>query len=508
MMTKETILELWASARPEAPAILAAGRPALSYAGLRAEIEAVTGQLRDQGIDRHDRVALVLPNGPELATAFLCVAAAAVAAPLNPALSRHEFELSLRELGVRAALLPEGASAALRDLAPELGVAVLDVRVDSGAPAGQFRIEAARDGRTGNARSPAADPDDVALVLQTSGTTARPKTVPLRHCHLAASAHHVATTLRLGPDDRCLNVMPLFHIHGIEACLLAPLSVGGSVYCAAGFHALRFFAELTESEATWYSAVPTIHQSVLSRAERNAERIRATHLRFIRSSSAALPPSVSRELEATFGVPVIEAYGMTEAAHQMASNPLPPGERRPGTVGLAAGPEVGIMDTSGRLLPSGSVGEIVVKGPNVFAGYEHRPDANADGFAEGWFRTGDQGVIDVAGYVTITGRIKELINRGGEKIAPREIDDVLLEHEAVRQAVAFAIPHPLLGEAVGAAVVLRDGARVTERELLAFVADRLAPFKVPSIFRIVDELPRGATGKVQRLQMAKLLGLT
>jgi acyl-CoA synthetase (AMP-forming)/AMP-acid ligase II len=265
-------------------------------------------------------------------------------------------------------------------------------------------------------------------------------------------------------------------------------------------------ADLAGSGATWYSAVPTMHQAILARAARNPGRGRVDGLRFIRSSSAALPPRVLGELETAFGVPVIEAYGMTEAAHQMASNPLPPGERKPGTVGRAAGPEVAIMDESGALLPPGRVGEIVIRGPNVFRGYEHRPEANAAGFTDGWFRTGDAGTIDQQGYVTITGRLKEIINRGGEKISPREIDEVLLEHEAVQQAVAFPVPHPALGETVGAAVVLREGMTVTERELLAFVAGRVAAFKVPAALRILDDLPRGATGKVRRIDMARLLG--
>jgi acyl-CoA synthetase (AMP-forming)/AMP-acid ligase II len=250
-----------------------------------------------------------------------------------------------------------------------------------------------------------------------------------------------------------------------------------------------------------------MHQAILARAARNPERSRANRLRFVRSSSASLPPRVLAELESVFGVPVIEAYGMTEAAHQMASNPLPPGVRKPGTVGLAAGPAVAIMDERGQLLPAGSVGEIVVRGPNIFSGYEHRPEANAAGFTSGWFRTGDAGVIDEQGYVTITSRLKEIINRGGEKISPREIDEVLLEHEAVREAVAFPVPHATLGEAVGAAVVLRDGATATERDILGFVAGRVAHYKVPSTLLIVDELPRGATGKLRRLDMAHLLGL-
>jgi acyl-CoA synthetase (AMP-forming)/AMP-acid ligase II len=301
--------------------------------------------------------------------------------------------------------------------------------------------------------------------------------------------------------------MPLFHIHGLVACLLAPLSAGGSVCCSAGFNALRFVTDLDQSEATWYSAVPTMHQAILARAAKNRAGGRPNRLRFIRSSSAALPPRVLAELESVFGTPVVEAYGMTEAAHQMASNPLPPGVRKPGTVGLAAGPAVAIMGGRGGLLPAGNAGEIVVRGPNVFGGYEHRPEANAEGFADGWFRTGDAGVIDEQGYITITSRLKEIINRGGEKISPREVDEALLEHEAVREAVAFPIPHPTLGEEIAAAVVLRDGAAATDRDILRFVAGRLAPYKIPAVLRILDELPRGATGKVRRLDMARQLGL-
>jgi len=503
----ETIASLLTPVHPDDTAVLASGRRALTYAELHDQIEQVTVCLRGHGIGRGDRVAFALPNGPELATTFLAVASFTTAAPLNPASSRQEFAFTLRELGVKALLLPEGDAGMLRDLGASSGLAVLDVRVDPGTPAGRFELVNAQPRNRGTYTAVEAVPDDIALVLQTSGTTARPKTVPLMHRHLASSARHIRETLGLGPTDRCLNVMPLFHIHGIAACLLASLSAGGSIFCAVGFNAFRFFAELTESEATWYSAVPTVHQTVLARAARNAERIADSRLRFIRSSSSALPPTVLHELERVFGVPVVEAYGMTEAAHQMASNPLPPGIRRPGTVGLAAGPEVAIMDAQGNLLTRGSVGEIVVRGANIFSGYENQPEANAEGFIDGWFRTGDQGVIDEHGYVTITGRLKEIINRGGEKISPREIDEVLLEHPAVHQAVTFAIPHAVLGEQVGAAVVLKEDAHVTERELLAFVAGRLATFKVPSTLRVVEELPRGATGKVQRLLMARQLGL-
>jgi acyl-CoA synthetase (AMP-forming)/AMP-acid ligase II len=502
----ETILDLLAQGRADDPAVLAPGKRSLTFGELRAHAGRIAATLAAHGVGPGDRVAIALPNGPRSATAFLAVASCATAAPLNPALSARELEFSLRDLGARVLLLPEAEDGVLRRVAESIGLPVLGLRGGDGGPAGWFELAGQR-ATAGDASVARSGPDDVALVLQTSGTTSRPKTVPLRQRNLAASAHHVGEALRLAAADRCLNVMPLFHIHGLVACLLAPLSAGGGVYCTAGFNPLRFFADLSESGATWWSAVPTMHQAVLARAARNTRRIAGSRLRFIRSSSSPLPPSVARELESVFGVPVIEAYGMTEAAHQVASNPLPPGARRPGSVGPAAGPDVAIMDDRGNLLPPGSTGEIAVRGPNVFDGYEARPDANAESFVDGWFRTGDQGVMDGDGYITLTGRLKEIINRGGEKISPREIDEALLEHGAVRQAVAFGIPHPLLGEDVGAAVVLKEGARVTERELRAFLAERLAAFKVPATLRIVEDVPRGATGKVRRLEMARQLGL-
>ncbi len=315
------------------------------------------------------------------------------------------------------------------------------------------------------------------------------------------------STLALTASDRGLNVMPLFHIHGLIAGLLAPLSAGGEVFCTPGFDALHFFRWMEEAHPTWYTAVPTMHQTILARAGKHAPVIRANPLRFIRSSSSALPPQVIGELEATFQAPVVESYGMTEAAHQMASNLLPPGVRKPGTVGVAAGPEVGIMDLAGNLLAAGMQGEIVIRGPNVTAGYQNNAKANAEAFTNGWFRTGDQGVMDADGYISITGRLKEIINRGGEKISPREVDDVLMDHPAVRQVVTFAVPHAKLGEDVAAAVVLREGAAATEKELREFVGTRLAPFKVPRTILFVDEIPKGATGKLQRIGLAEKLGL-
>ena len=315
------------------------------------------------------------------------------------------------------------------------------------------------------------------------------------------------TTLHLTAEDRGLNVMPLFHIHGLIAGLLAPLSAGSEVFCTPGFDALHFFRWMEEAHPTWYTAVPTMHQTILARAGKHATVIRANPLRFIRSSSSALAPQVIGELETTFNAPVVESYGMTEAAHQMASNLLPPGVRKPGTVGVAAGPEVAVMDVEGQLLPRGSVGEIVIRGANVTSGYQNNAKANAEAFTNGWFRTGDQGVLDPDGYLSITGRLKEIINRGGEKISPREVDEVLMDHPAVRQVVTFAVPHAKLGEDVAAAVVLREGAQVTEKELREFAGARLAPFKIPRTVVFLDEIPKGATGKLQRIGLAQKLGL-
>jgi acyl-CoA synthetase (AMP-forming)/AMP-acid ligase II len=347
----------------------------------------------------------------------------------------------------------------------------------------------------------------VALVLHTSGTTSRPKIVPLTQRNVCASAMNVAQSIALARADRCLNIMPLFHIHGLIAAVLASAQAGASVHCTSGFDALQFFRWLEEVRPTWYTGVPTMHQAILGRATRNEAIIRSARLRLVRSSSASLPPQVMAELEKTFGAPVIEAYGMTEAAHQMASNPLPPRPRKPGSVGLPAGPDVAVMDEAGKLLPADAIGEIVIRGANVTPGYKNNAQANAAAFTNGWFRTGDQGVMDADGYFRLTGRLKEIINRGGEKISPREVDEVLLDHPAVAQVVTFAVPHAKLGEEVAACIVLADGAAADEKSIRAFAAERLADFKVPRTVVFVAEIPKGATGKLQRIGLAEKLGL-
>jgi len=503
MSNSKTISELLGRGAAKATAVSAPGRPDLTYAALRDQVAVTLAALNSLGVGREDVVAIVLPNGPEMAVAFLSIAAGATTAPLNPGYTPDEFTFYLQDLSARLLVVEAGSTSPAIPVARKLGIPLAELVVPPGAAAGHFELR----GTPGKAARPGpAEAGDVALVLHTSGTTARPKIVPLTHANLCASAAHIAASLALTPTDRNLQVMPLFHIHGLIAAVLSSLSAGAGVCCTPGFNALQFFAQLRDVGPSWYTAVPTMHQAILARAERNREAIDAVPLRFIRSSSASLPNKVMLEIEATFGCPLIEAYGMTEAAHQMTSSPLPPRARFAGSVGLAAGPDVAIMDEHGALLPVGDVGEVVIRGPNVTAGYRNNPGANAVAFTAGWFRTGDQGVLDPQGYLRLTGRLKEIINRGGEKFSPREVDEVLLNHPAVAQAVTFAVPHPMLGEDVAAAVVLKPGAESTERELRKYAGEHLAEMKVPRKIVFLDEIPKGATGKLQRIGLAAKLG--
>jgi oxalate---CoA ligase len=504
----DTVAALLRKGADDAPAIGAPGRLWLTHGGLRALARRTVADLNAMGIGRDDRVALVLPNGPEAASSFVTVACGATTAPLNPAYTLDEFAFYLGDLNARALVVQAELDSPAREAAAARGIPVVELVPEAEGPAGAF-ILAPPSGLTGAAAQPGeAEAQDIALVLHTSGTTSRPKIVPLRHINVTASAYHIGETLALTPDDVCLNIMPLFHIHGLIAATLSSLAAGGAVSCTPGFNAFRFYAWFNEVRPTWYTAVPTMHQTILELAPRNRRAIEAGRLRFIRSSSSSLPGPVMTAMEAAFGVPVIESYGMTEAAHQMASNPLPPRPHFPGCVGIAAGPDVAIMDEAGTLLPPGGLGEVVIRGRNVTAGYENNPAANAAAFANGWFRTGDQGVIDSEGYLRLTGRLKELINRGGEKVSPLEVDEVLSDHPAVAQCLTFGLPHPKLGEEVAAAVVLRDGFTPKDTELRDFCGQRLAAFKVPRKIVFLKEIPKGATGKLQRIGLAEKLGLT
>ena len=502
----ETVWNLLSAGADGDPAILAEDGSVLSHAGLRHTLERLRHDIRALGVDVDDRIAIVVPNGPAAAVAFLAAAVTGCAAPLNPRYRADELRFYLEDLGAGVLITgPDGGEAA-REAA---GDGVLQLRMEGTPDRFELVVDGPRPGALPAESPDSAIPgaDDVALVLHTSGTTSRPKIVPLRQRNLSCSATGIADSLRLTAADRSLNVMPLFHIHGLLAGLLAPLAAGGSVACTDGFDAFRFFSQLRRLRPTYYTAVPTMHQMVLARAGRRTDDARGAGLRFVRSSSASLPAPVLDDLRGLFAVPVIEAYGMTEATHQMCANPLPPGEAKTRSVGIPTGIGVAVLDEAGAVLPAGSRGEVSIKGPTVIDGYENNPAADEAAFTNGWFRTGDEGYLDGDGYLFLTGRLKEQINRGGEKVSPLEVDEVLLRHEAVAQAVTFAMPHDKLGEEVAAAVVLVDGVSVSEPEIREHVGRSLAAFKVPRRVVFCDELPKGPTGKLQRIGLAQRLDL-
>jgi acyl-CoA synthetase (AMP-forming)/AMP-acid ligase II len=507
----DTLTKLIADVDQSNQAIGAPDRAWLTFGGLRALTDQTIEMLRATGIGRDDRVAIVLPNGPEMAAAFVTIAQGAVTAPLNPAYREDEYDFYLSDLKAKALVVAEDYDGPALPAAQKHGLTILRLSFDSATPAGTFTLKA--EGETGGAADAARPgPDDIALILHTSGTTSRPKIVPLTQANVSASAQNIGAALALTQGDRCMNVMPLFHIHGLIAAVTSSLVAGASVWCAPGFDALKFFGWLDAADPTWFTAVPTMHQAILSRAKRNTEVIEKSRLRLIRSSSASLPPQVMEAVVETFGVPLVESYGMTEASHQMASNPLPPRAQKPGAVGVPAGPEVRIAhEIEPKLMGEDATGEVVISGPNVTPGYEGNPDANEKSFFEAdgkrWFRTGDQGAFDDEGYLHLTGRLKEIINRGGEKVSPLEVDAILMDHPAIQQVVTFAVPHPKLGEEVAAAVVLREGESVDPQAIRAFAQERLADFKVPRKVVILDEIPKGATGKMQRIGLAEKLGL-
>ncbi|MBD2208284.1 AMP-binding protein [Nostoc linckia FACHB-104] len=501
LTTIEDLIAAAVEQNPNGIAIASPGRLPITYGRLYSHIQDTIKTLNSKGLGRNDRIAIVLPNGSDMATAFLGVAACATSAPLNPAYSASEFDFYLGDLNAKALIVQSGIDSPAKEVAVAHNIPIIELIPQQ--ESGIFHLIG--DTKLQRVDRAVTSSEDIALVLHTSGTTSRPKIVPLTQANLCTSAENIKKALDLRQSDRCLNVMPLFHIHGLIAAVLSSLASGGNVVCTSGFDAAKFFEWIELFEPTWYTAVPTMHQAVLGEVETNHKIIKECPLRLIRSSSSALPPQVMEGLERAFSVPVIEAYGMTEAAHQIACNPLPPQKRKVCSVGITAGPEIAIMDEVGNLLAIDEIGEIVIRGNNVTKGYESNPQANSNAFTNRWFRTGDQGYIDSDGYLFITGRLKELINRGGEKISPREIDEVLLDHPGVAQVVCFAVPHPTLGENVAAAIVLHQNVTVTEREIYEFAAKRLADFKVPTQVVFVEEIPKGSTGKVQRIGLADKL---
>ena len=493
----QTLAQLLDAGAPDKAAVVVPGGPTLTYRQLRDQVEELASTLSAAGLSRGQAASIVLGNDIRFVATFLAVARlGAVAAPLNPNYTEDEYRFYMEDAGASLAILPPEEHPA-RGAAQELGLPCIEAH-DSGDGA----VRLTREGATLEGKGQPEDPtpDDIALFLHTSGTTSRPKGVPLSHANLASSLKNIVGTYGLSEEDRALMIMPLFHVHGLIGVLFSTFASGGTNIVPSRFSASNFWPVAQEQTATWYSGVPTMHQILLSRADSdNAPR---GTFRFIRSCSAALAPAVLEGMEARFDSPVLEAYGMTEASHQMSSNPLPPAQRFAGTVGRGTGVRIAIMDEAGAMLADGARGEVVIMGANVMKGYRNNPRANASSFADGWFRTGDQGFLDDLGYLNITGRLKELINRGGEKIAPLEVDAVLAQHPAVQDAICFGVPDEKFGEEVHAAVVLNGD--VTQEDIQAFCQKHLIDFKVPKTVHIVDTLPRTATGKIQRRNVAAL----
>ena len=482
-------------------ALTSENSPPLLYKDLKSFANKIASQLAGNGISNKDRAAIVLPNGPFMASSFLTLSSYMSAAPLNPSYKTNEYEFYLKDLNPKIVIVEPNSSNEVVGVAKNLNIPVCEMKIKKDDPSGLFNLFDIE------SEYQLPEENDEGLVLHTSGTTSRPKIVPLTNKNIYSSAENISKSLNLSEADHCLNIMPLFHIHGLIAILAASIRSGASVCASNGFNALKFL-ELAKSEKiTWYSGVPTMHQAILLRAEKNLELAKNLNLRLIRSSSASLPPAVFEKLNNVFGCSVIEAYGMTEATHQMTSNPLPPKKQKPGFVGIPAGPEVCIMDEKDKILDQGETGEVCIKGDNVTLGYDNNPEANKNSFTNGWFRTGDQGYFDQNGYLKISGRLKEIINKGGEKISPLEVDNVLMDHPLIEQAVCFGYEDKMLGEDIAAAIIVKEGKNCSETDVKTYAQEKLAKFKIPKKIFFVNEIPKGATGKLQRNVLAKNFGL-
>jgi acyl-CoA synthetase (AMP-forming)/AMP-acid ligase II len=492
----ETILDVLHFADSHTAVIVPELNLHVTYDSLRRQVIEMANALASAGIRRGDAVAIALPNGLPAIVSFLAASIAGKAAPLNPAYPYEEFHFFLGDTDARVVICPAVGAEFIRTAAADRKIPVMSVEMNE---RGDVRLTGAASGTT--ATAPTAD--DIALILHTSGSTGKPKRVPLRHFNLAVSSANIANTYTLSEEDVALCIMPLFHIHGLIASTMATLLSGGAVVVPTKFNALSFWRTVREHRVTWYSGVPTMHQLLMARTHHKP--VEAETLRFIRSCSAPLSPELIHKIENEFGVPFVEAYGMTEASHQMTSNPLPPRHRKAGSVGVGAGLRIRIMDKQGNSLENNQRGEIAIQGANVFRGYENNPDANARAFVNGWFRTGDQGYLDDDCYLHLTGRIKDIIIRGGENIAPHEVDEILLRHPAVAAAVTFGCAHPTLGEEVAAAVVLHEPHGATELALIKHCRELLAEFKCPKKIYLVKSIPTTATGKIRRRAVAAAL---
>jgi len=478
-------LRLRGAATPDAAALIEPGRESLTFAALQKRIQAAARAVAAAGITREDVVALVMPDGAGLIANFLGIASVAGCAVVNPALREPEIESALADLEARAVIFAPSVSSPVADIARKRGIIVLEVSRDAACP--DF--------------VPEADGGQVALLLHTSATTGKARIVPLTHSNLRAMAANTRGILNLTATDRFLSMMPLFHLQGLLSSL-AQLLAGGTVICTAGFDASAFLGWLERYRPTWYTAGPTLHNAILPLIESQPEVLERSPLRFVRSIGASLPSALREEIERALHAPVLEGYGMTEAG-AITSNAPPPNRRKPGSAGRSTGSEIGIMSETGQLLAPGCEGEIVVRGAAVMSSYRNNPEANRVAFRDDWFRTGDLGRLDSDGFLFVTGRLKEIINRGGEKVLPGEIEDALRAHPAVAEVAAFGIAHATLGEEAAAAVVARPGMATSEPELRRFAAERIADFKVPRRVVFMDAIPKGPTGKPARAELAE-----
>jgi len=501
-MKNQIVIKMFQDHNDDNIALTSETNSKLLYGELKLFVNNISRQLAGNGITNKDRAAIILPNGPYMASSFLAISSYMSAAPLNPAYKTNEYEFYLKDLSPKIVIVEPNSKNNVIEVAKKLKIPVCEIKIQKDSPSGLFDLF------DKSSEYSLPEENDEALVLHTSGTTSRPKIVPLTNKNIFSSAVNISKSLELSEIDHCLNIMPLFHIHGLIAILAASMKVGASVCTSNGFNAIKFL-ELAKSEKiTWCSGVPTMHQAILLRAEKNLELAKDLKLRFIRSSSASLPPAVFEKLNSVFKCPVIEAYGMTEATHLMTSNPLPPKIQKPGFVGIPAGPNVCIMDDNNKILNQGETGEVCVKGNNVTLGYDNNPEANKKSFSNGWFRTGDQGYFDQDGYLKISGRLKEIINKGGEKISPLEVDNILMDHPLIEQAVCFGYEDKMLGEEIAAAIIVKEGQNCSEIDVKNYAEEKLAKFKIPKKIFFVNEIPKGATGKLQRNVLAKNFGLS
>jgi acyl-CoA synthetase (AMP-forming)/AMP-acid ligase II len=500
-MSKRIVRNIFENVKDENIALTSEISSKLSYKDLKLFINKISKQLAGNGLSNKDRAAIVLPNGPYMASSFLAISSYMSAAPLNPSYKSEEYEFYLKDLNPKIVLVEKNSDNPVVDVAKKLKIELCEINPEKDGPSGIFNIY------ENETEYSLPDENDESLVLHTSGTTSRPKIVPLTNKNIFSSAENISKSLNLSESDHCLNIMPLFHIHGLIAILASSMRAGASVCASNGFNAIKFLDLAKSEKINWYSGVPTMHQTILLRARRNSEIAKELKLRLIRSSSASLPPAVFKDLNDVFNCPVIEAYGMTEATHQMTSNPLPPKQQKAGFVGLPAGPEVCIMSENGDVLKQGEEGEVCIKGENVTLGYDNNEEANKTSFTNGWFRTGDQGYFDKEGYLKISGRLKEIINKGGEKISPLEVDNVLMDHPFIDQAVCFGYDDKMLGENIASAIIIKSGETCSENDVLEYAQEKLAKFKIPKKIFFVEEIPKGATGKLQRNVLAKKFGL-